>query len=478
MNLDHVGGAGDAHGDAGGHNSQLAVVQIAVLFGQSGGLLDELIGAGGEVHHERGDAPGDGQLALDLLVHDAGDDGLRGAVLAQQAGSVAGLGHGDDGRSVDVLCGQAGSVCGSVADADLAGGIGQAVVAVVDLVLGALCNGGHGLEGLNRVCARSGLAGEHDSGSAVVDGVCHVGDLGAGGAGVDHHAVQHLGGSDDGLAEGEGAVDDALLDAGQLGEVDLDAQVTAGDHDGVGSGQDAVDVIDALAVLDLGDDADVGVVLVQQVADVVDVLCGAHEGSSDEVEALLDTEDDVIAVALAQVGHGQVDAGNIDALLGLDLAAVEHFADDVGVRDALDGQLDEAVVQHDGAALVDILGQVLVGDGADLLGALHLAGGQGEGLTGFQHLNAVLELLQADLGAFGVQQGSNGLVQLSADSLQHVQTALVLLVGAVGKVEAGHVHAVGDQLAQDAVLIGRRAKGADDLRFSHKYTSNSLFFPL
>lgn len=113
-----------------------------------------------------------------------------------------------------------------------------------------------------------------------------------------------------------------------------------------------------------------------------------------------------------------------------------------------------------------------------LLGALHLAGGQGEGLAGFQHLNAVLELLQADLGAFGVQQGSNGLVQLGADSLQHVQTALVLLVGAVGKVEAGHVHAVGDQLAQDAVLIGRRAKGADDLRFSHKYTSNSLFFPL
>ena len=92
--------------------------------------------------------------------------------------------------------------------------------------------------------------------------------------------------------------------------------------------------------------------------------------------------------------------------------------------------------------------------------------------------NAVLEVLQADLGAFGVQQGSNGLVQLSADSLQHVQTALVLLVGAMGKVEAGHVHAVGDQLAQDAVLIGRRAKGADDLRFSHKYTSNSLFFPL
>ena len=132
-----------------------------------------------------------------------------------------------------------------------------------------------------------------------------------------------------------------------------------------------------LAVLDLGDDADVGVVLVQQVADVVDVLCGAHEGSGDEIKAVLDAEDDVLAILLAQVRHGQVDAGDIDALLGLDLAVVQHGAGDVGVGDLLDAQHDQAVVQHDGAALVDILRQVLIGNGADLLGALHLAGGQG-----------------------------------------------------------------------------------------------------
>ena len=66
-----------------------------------------------------------------LLVHDAGNDGLCGAVLAQQAGGVAGLGHRDDGGSVDVLGGQAGSVRGCVADADLAvAGIHQTVVAV------------------------------------------------------------------------------------------------------------------------------------------------------------------------------------------------------------------------------------------------------------------------------------------------------------------------------------------------------------
>ena len=452
-------------------------MQVAVLFGQAGGHLDQLIGAVGQSHHQRGDAPGDGQLTLHLLVHDAGNDGLCGAVLAQQAGGVARLGHRDDGGSVDVLGGQAGSVRGCVADADLAvAGIHQTVVAVVHLVLGALGNGGHGLEGLHGVSACSGLTGKHDGRGAVVDGVCHVRDLGTGGPGVDHHAVQHLGSRDNGFAKGERAVDDALLDAGQLGEVDLNAQVATGDHDGVGGGQDAVDVVHALAVLDLGDDADVGVVLVQQVADVVHVLCGAHKGSGDEIKALLHAEDDVVAVTLAQVRHGEVDAGHVDALFVFDLAAVQHLAGDVGVGHVGDAQLDEAVVQHDGAALVHILGQVLVGDGADLLGALHLTGGQGKGLACFQHLHAVLELFQADLGALGVQQSSHGFAQLGTDGFQVVQAALVLLIGAVGKVETGHVHAVGDQLAQHAVLIGGRAQGADDLCFSHiKYLQLRLF---
>ena len=100
-------------------------------------------------------------------------------------------------------------------------------------------------------------------------------------------------------------------------------------------------------------------------------------------------------------------AGDVDALLVLDLAAVQHLADDVGVVDGLDLQLDQAVVQHDGAAGLHVLRQILVGDGADLLGALDLAGGQGEHLAGIQHLGAVLKVLQADLGALGVQQGSD-----------------------------------------------------------------------
>ena len=481
MDLDHVGGAGHAHRHACGHNGQLTVVQVAVLLGQRGGHLDQLIGAVCQRHHQRGDAPAQGQLTLHLLLHHAGDDGLLRAVLAQQTGGVAGLGHGDDGGGVHVLGGQAGSVCSCIAHADLAGVLGEGNKAGVVLLLGALSNGRHGLESIHGVSTGSSLAGKHDGRGAVVDGICHVGDLGTGGAGVHDHAVQHLGSGDDGLAKGEGALDDILLNAGQLGKVNLNAQIAAGHHDSIGCSQNAVDVVHALTVLDLGDDADIGIILVEQVADIVHILRGAHEGSSDEVKALLCAEDDIVAVALAHIRHGQMHAGHIDTLLVLDLAVVQHLAHDVGVVHGDDLQLDQAVVQHDGAAGLHVLRQVLIGDGADLLGAFHLTGGQGEGLAGFQHFSAVLEVLQADLGAFGVQQGGDRLAQLFTNGFQLFKAAQMLLVRAVGKIKTGNIHAVGDQLAQNAFLIGGRAQSADDLCFSHilllppTTTSHSLF---
>ena len=52
---------------------------------------------------------------------------------------------------------------------------------------------------------------------------------------------------------------------------------------------------------------------------------------SDEVKALLCAKDDIVAVALAHIRHGQMHAGHIDTLLVLDLAVVQHLAHDIGV---------------------------------------------------------------------------------------------------------------------------------------------------
>ena len=68
-----------------------------------------------------------------------------------------------------------------------------------DVLLGGLDDAAHGLHGLDGVLADAGLAGEHDRVGAVHDGVGDVGGLGAGGAGVVDHRVEHLGGDDDRL---------------------------------------------------------------------------------------------------------------------------------------------------------------------------------------------------------------------------------------------------------------------------------------
>ena len=122
--------------------------------------------------------------------------------------------------------------------------------------------------------------------------------------------------------------------------------------------------------------------LVQDVADIHNVLRVAGKAGGDQIKALLDTKQNIARVALAHIRHGQVDAGDIDTLLGLDGAVIADGAGNIGIADLINTQLDQAVIQHDAAAGLDIAGQVLVGDGADFVGALDIAGGQGELLAG------------------------------------------------------------------------------------------------
>ena len=130
-------------------------------------------------------------------------------------------------------------------------------------------------------------------------------------------------------------------------------------------------------------------------------------------------------------------------------------------------QADQAVVQKDGVAGLDVLRKLFIRDGADGLVAVQLAGGQREVLALFQLRAAVFKVAQADFGALGVQQGGHGALHLVAQGLQLIKAGLLLLVRAMGKVEPGHIHAGQDHLFHHVALVGRGAKGADDLCFAH-----------
>ena len=102
------------------------------------------------------------------------------------------------------------------------------------------------------------------------------------------------------------------------------------------------------------------------------------------------------------------------------------------------------------------------------MGALDLAGGQGEFLPGNQLFGAVGKGAQANFGTLGVQHGCHGQIQLLRQGAQQAVTTGVFLVIAVGEVKTGNVHTVFQQLTQNAGLIGRRTHSANNFRFTHK----------
>ena len=146
-------------------------------------------------------------------------------------------------------------------------------------------------------------------------------------------------------------LDDGLLDAGQLPEGDLHAHVAPGHHDAVGQGEDLVQVLDPLGVFNLGDDLDpLPAVVVQEFAELADVVRGPREGGGHEIHVLPDAEEDVTFVRLADVGHGDIQIGNIDALPVADGSAVDDPADHVRTVDPLHKHGELSVINEDPGA--------------------------------------------------------------------------------------------------------------------------------
>ena len=258
-------------------------------------------------------------------------------------------------------------------------------------------------------------------------------------------------------------MDDLLLHRrADLGS-DLDAQVAAGDHDAVGGLENVVELVDGSSALDLGQNGHV-----LELADLAHALRVADEGGGDEVDALLEAEEDVLAVTVGHGGQRQLCVGNVHALALAERAAVLHGAANVLAVDVRNGKADEAVVDEDGAAHVDLARELQVVEVEVLGGAEAVLGGLSGGNDNLGarrklDLGVPLEKTGADLGSLGVEQDAHGHTELLGDALDALHALVVLLVAAVAEVEARDVHARLDHLAQRIVVIARRSHGADDL---------------
>ena len=86
VDLDHVGGAGNANGHTSRHNNQIAGMDHVGLLGGSHRHGNQFIGGIGIIHQQGSDATVDVHLATDALVQHAGNDLGIGAETAQQTG--------------------------------------------------------------------------------------------------------------------------------------------------------------------------------------------------------------------------------------------------------------------------------------------------------------------------------------------------------------------------------------------------------
>ena len=307
------------------------------------------------------------------------------------------------------------------------------------------------------------LAGEHAGVGAVEDRVGHVGRLGAGGPPRMLHAVEHLRGHDHRLLIPLAGADDLLLHHGNRGDVDLHAEVAAGHHHDVGGLDDRVEVVDRLALLDLGDDAGPGATGPQQLLEQLDLDRRADERQADEVGPRPGRPFGVPPVIGAHRRDRELDPGQVHPLPAADHAPLDDAAAGPVGKPLLDDEAHGAVGEHHRVAHGELVDQRRVGDGerprsghraADErhllpLDAVHVSAGK---------------LAEPDLRPGEIDEHADVPAGGGRHAPHPVERLLVLGRRAVGHVEAEHVDARGEQRADRLLRVGGGADRGDDLR--------------
>lgn len=292
------------------------------------------------------------------------EDGADRAVLGQQTSSLSAGGKSDDGAGVDVQRGADSSHGARLDNADGALNEGAELLEVLEVgngVLGLQTGVGHLADGFLGVVALGSLSRKHDAVGTVGNSVTHVADLGTGRAGVVDHGLEHLSGTDDGLTGHVAHGNHLLLRSKDLSCGNLNSEITTSNHDTVSLLQNLGKVVETLTVLDLGDDLDVLAVLAENLADGLDIITSADERGENHIHVVLDTKSEIGLVLLGQSGEVHIGVGEVDSLLGGDLAVVAGTAaDGLSILDLEDVKGKNTVINVDDAARLDDLGDVLV----------------------------------------------------------------------------------------------------------------------
>ncbi len=153
---------------------------------------------------------------------------------------------------------------------------------------------------------------------------------------LDDHGFEHLRGGDDRLAREAGLGDELLLQDGHFLDRHFHAEVAARHHDAVRRLQDFVKVLEGVRALDLGDDEGLFADGLGGGAHGFDVRRRLHERLAHRVHAVLERKFQAGAVVVGERADAEINARQVEALPGTQLAADRDFAVDIVARHALD----------------------------------------------------------------------------------------------------------------------------------------------
>ena len=219
---------------------------------------------------------------------------------------------------------------------------------------------------------------------------------------------------------------------------------------------DLSDQIHALA-------ADLGKIVVH----VDQVLLAGNEGAGNKVHAVLDAERDIRLILIRQVLLLHDLAGEAHALAVGKLAAANHAAMNILALDLLYAEGQKAVIEQNGITGNKLMHKLCIADRHDAFVSLHLVCRKGKALTLDQGHATVFKGLDTVLGTLGVQHDGNGHIQLGSYLLDAVNSFLMILVGIMGKIQSGYVHARLAKSAQGIFALSGRSYGTNNFCFAH-----------
>ena len=265
----------------------------------------------------------------------------------------------------------------------------------------------HHRHGFARILATGGLSGEHDRISAIKDGIGNVTGFRARGTRVLDHRFEHLCSSNDRLAPDRPALDDVLLQYGDLFGWDFHTEIATRHHHAIRNVEDVIEVVDSLRFFELGDDPRIALVVTQTPAHITHIITTADEADSDGIHAMFDAKFEVDLVFFGERWNADRGAWQVDAFVLAEQATVDNVTLNLAAFNGTHTQLDESIRKQDARTTLHFTGKCgeRSGDGAG--GAEDVLWRNDDAGAGFQRNgDAVLEAPRAYLRPLQVLQNA------------------------------------------------------------------------